>query len=37
MPPLDDKSIIWPKTGAAADKAVAAQIATTIKTHFILY
>jgi hypothetical protein len=37
MPPLDNKAIIWPKTGAAADKAVAAQIATTIKTHFILY
>jgi hypothetical protein len=37
MPLLDDKTIIWPKSGSAADKALAAQIAPTIETHFILY
>lgn len=37
MPILDDKSINWPKSGSAADKALAAQIAPTIETHFILY
>lgn len=34
---LDDKTIVWPKSGSAADKALAAQIAPTIETHFILY
>jgi hypothetical protein len=37
LPLLDDKSIVWPKSGSAADKALAAQIAPTIETHFILY
>ncbi|MCA3437590.1 MAG: hypothetical protein INF48_09745 [Rhodobacter sp.] len=37
MPLLDDKSIVWPKSGSAADKALAAQIAPTIETHFVLY
>ncbi len=37
LPLLDDKSIAWPKSGSAADKALAAQIAPTIETHFILY
>lgn len=37
LPILDDKSIVWPKSGSAADKALAAQIAPTIETHFILY
>jgi hypothetical protein len=37
MPLLDDKSIVWPKSGSAADKVLAAQIAPTIQTHFILY
>ncbi|MEP5759239.1 MAG: hypothetical protein ABJ327_08030 [Litoreibacter sp.] len=37
LPLLDDKSITWPKSGSAADKALAAQIAPTIETHFILY
>lgn len=37
MPLLDDSSIVWPKAGSAADKALAAQIAPTIETHFILY
>lgn len=37
QPILDDKSVVWPKSGSAADKALAAQIAPTIETHFILY
>lgn len=37
LPILDDKSITWPKSGSAADKAFAAQIAPTIETHFVLY
>ena len=37
LPLLDDKSIVWPKSGSAADKALAAQIAPVIETHFILY
>ena len=37
MPLLKDKSIDWPKSGSAADKAFASQIAPTIETHFILY
>lgn len=37
MPLLDDKTIVWPKSGSAADKTLAAQIAPTIETHFILY
>jgi hypothetical protein len=37
LPILDDKSVVWPKSGSAADKTLAAQIAPTIETHFILY
>lgn len=37
LPLLEDKSIVWPKSGSAADKALAAQIAPVIETHFILY
>lgn len=37
LPLLDDKTIEWPKSGSAADKALAAQIAPTIETHFVLY
>jgi hypothetical protein len=37
MPLLDDKTITWPKSGSAADKTLAAQLAPTIETHFILY
>lgn len=37
LPILDDKSVVWPKSGSAADKVLAAQIAPTIETHFILY
>lgn len=37
LPLLEDKTIVWPKSGSAADKALAAQIAPVIETHFILY
>jgi len=37
LPLLDDKSLVWPKSGSAADKTLAAQIAPTIETHFVLY
>lgn len=37
LPILDDRSIVWPKSGSAADKALAAQIAPVIETHFVLY
>lgn len=37
LPILEDRNIVWPKSGSAADKALAAQIAPTIETHFILY
>lgn len=37
LPLLDDKTIVWPKSGSAADRALASQIAPTIETHFILY
>jgi len=37
MPLLKDKSINWPKAASAADMVLAAQIAPTIETHFILY
>lgn len=37
LPLLDDKTIVWPKSGSAADKLLAAQIAPTIETHFVLY
>lgn len=37
LPLLDDKSLVWPKSGSAADKILAAQIAPTIETHFVLY
>jgi hypothetical protein len=34
---LEDDAIIWPKSGSAADKALAAQIAPNIEPHFVLY
>ncbi len=34
---LDDRNIVWPKSGSAADRLLATQIAPTIETHFILY
>ena len=37
LPILENKDIVWPKSGSAADKALAAQIAPTIETHFVVY
>ena len=37
LPLLEDDDIIWPKSGSAADKALAAQIAPHIEPHFVLY
>ena len=37
MPILDDKSIVWPKSGSKADKVLAAQVAPYVETHFVLY
>ena len=37
LPLLEDKTIVWPKSGSAADKALAAQLAPVIETHFVLY
>ncbi len=37
LPMLTDKSIKWPKSSSAADKAMAAQIAPYIETHFVVY
>jgi hypothetical protein len=34
---LDDKSIKWPKSGSAAGKELAAQIAHYIEAHFVEY
>jgi hypothetical protein len=37
LPILSDKSIVWPKSGSQAGKALAAQIAPYIETHFVVY
>lgn len=37
LPILTDKSIIWPKSGSQAGKALAAQVAPYIETHFVVY
>jgi len=37
LPLLDDEAIVWPKSGSAADKALAAVIAPTIEAFFVLY
>lgn len=37
LPIMADKSIKWPKSGSAVDKAVAAQAAPYIETHFVVY
>lgn len=37
LPILADKSIKWPKSGSAVDKATAAQMAPYIETHFVIY
>ncbi|MEA3264349.1 MAG: hypothetical protein U9R07_12800 [Pseudomonadota bacterium] len=37
LPILEDKSIEWPKSGSKADLALAAKIAPTIETHYVVY
>lgn len=37
LPILDDKQIAWPKSGSKVDKALAAQAAPYIETHFVVY
>ncbi|MBU2982138.1 hypothetical protein KO498_09975 [Lentibacter algarum] len=37
LPLLEDKNIVWPKSGSAADMVFAAKIAPVIETHFVLY
>ena len=37
MPILEDKSITWPKSGSAADKALAAAIAPYVESHYVVY
>lgn len=37
LPLLDDKSIVWPKSGSSAGHALAAQIAPYVQTHIIEY
>lgn len=37
LPILGDKSIKWPKSASQVDKAIAAQAAPYIETHFVVY
>ena len=37
LPILDDKAIVWPKSGSAAGKELAAQIAPYVETHYVVY
>lgn len=37
LPILTDKTIKWPKSASQVDKAVAAQAAPYIETHFVVY
>ncbi len=37
LPIMADKSIKWPKSASQVDKAVAAQAAPYIETHFVVY
>ena len=37
LPLLEDKSIAWPKSGSAAGKELAAQIAPYVQTHIVEY
>ena len=37
LPILDDKTIVWPKSGSAAGKDLAAQIAPYVETHYVVY
>lgn len=37
LPLLDDKAIVWPKSGSGADRTLAAQIAPYVQTHIVEY
>ena len=37
LPLLDDKAIVWPKSGSQAGKELAAQIAPYVQTHIVEY
>ncbi|MCW3796944.1 hypothetical protein OMW55_03880 [Sphingomonas sp. BN140010] len=37
LPMLDDKSIVWPKSGSGAGKELASQIAPYVQTHIVEY
>jgi len=37
LPLLDDKSIVWPKSGSGAGRELAAQIAPHVQTHIVEY
>lgn len=37
LPLLDDKTIVWPKSGSGAGRELAAQIAPYIQTHIVEY
>lgn len=37
LPLLDDKSIVWPKSGSQAGKELAAQIAPYVQAHIVEY
>jgi len=37
LPILEDKTIVWPKSGSKVGKALAAQAAPYIETHFVVY
>lgn len=37
LPILEDKTIVWPKSGSAAGKELAARIAPYVETHYTVY
>ena len=37
LPIFEDGNIVWPKSGSAAGKELAAQIAPYIETHYVVY
>lgn len=37
LPILDDKDIVWPKSGSKADNALATKLAPYIATHFVRF
>jgi hypothetical protein len=37
LPIFEDKKIEWPKSGSAAGKELAAQIASYVETHYVVY